>query len=143
MIPDPRPRLEALRLAVETACAACCPAGQYVSPDPRADQHTDRCKRAREALAALPVDVDALKAEVADGHPPSIVKAYRKRLNYIRNAQDERDLYVWKSLEFEKLKKPRDHQHSVRLNDQWRLILEFSGEAPNKALVIVAIEDYH
>jgi proteic killer suppression protein len=77
------------------------------------------------------------------GHAPSIVKAYRKRLNYIRNAQDERDLYAWKSLEFEKLKKPRDHQHSVRLNDQWRLILEFSGDAPNKALVIVAIEDYH
>ena len=77
------------------------------------------------------------------GHSAAIVKAYRNRVNFIRQAQDERDLYVWKSLHFEKLQGNRAHQHSIRLNDQWRLILELEGEAPNKKLVIVGIEDYH
>ncbi len=82
-------------------------------------------------------------ASFTGGWSPAVVKAFRKRMNFIRQALDERDLYAWKSLEFEKLKGPRSHQHSVRINDQWRLILEFNGEAPNKAAVIVSIEDYH
>lgn len=82
-------------------------------------------------------------ASFTDSRPPAVVKAFRKRMNFLRHAEDERDLYAWKSLEFEKLKGARSHQHSVRVNDQWRLILEFDGEAPNKAAVIVAIEDYH
>lgn len=28
----------------------------------------------------------------ASGRPPAVVKAYRKRVNFIRQAQDERDL---------------------------------------------------
>ena len=31
----------------------------------------------------------------------------------------------------------------MRLNDQWRLILEISGTSPNKIIEIVGIEDYH
>jgi toxin HigB-1 len=77
------------------------------------------------------------------GHQPSIVKAFRKRVNFIRQAQDERDLYAWTSLHFERLKGARSHQHSVRLNDQWRVILELEGEGPSKTIAIVAIEDYH
>jgi proteic killer suppression protein len=50
---------------------------------------------------------------------------------------------VWKSLRFEKLQGDRAHQHSIRLNDQWRLIIEFDGTSPNKKIVIVGIEDYH
>jgi proteic killer suppression protein len=77
------------------------------------------------------------------GHSAAIVKAYRNRMNFIRQAPDERDLYAWKSLRFEKLQGNRNHQHSLRLNDQWRLIIEFDGVAPNKKIVIVGIEDYH
>jgi proteic killer suppression protein len=76
------------------------------------------------------------------GHSAAIVKAYRNRMNFIRQAPDERDLYAWKSLHFEKLQ-GREPQHSIRLNDQWRLIIEFEGAAPNKKIVIVGIEDYH
>lgn len=91
---------------------------------------------------------DAYKSLESDpnysgGHSPAIVKAYRNRMNFIRQAPDERDLYAWKSLRFEKLQGNRDHQHSLRLNDQWRLIIEFDGTSPNKKLVIVGIEDYH
>jgi len=74
---------------------------------------------------------------------PAVVKAFRKRVNFIRQAQDERDLYAWTSLHFEKLKGARCHQHSIRLNDQWRLVLELEGESPSKTIAIVAIEDYH
>jgi proteic killer suppression protein len=77
------------------------------------------------------------------GWPPAVVKAYRSRLNYIRQAQDERDLYSWRSLRMEKLQGSRQHQHSLRLNDQWRLVIEFEGNSPKKTIVIVNIEDYH
>jgi toxin HigB-1 len=77
------------------------------------------------------------------GYSPAVVKAYRKRMQVIRAAPDERDFYALKSLHYEKLKGDRSHQHSMRLNDQWRLILELRGEVPNKVVVIVSIEDYH
>jgi Txe/YoeB family toxin of Txe-Axe toxin-antitoxin module len=51
--------------------------------------------------------------------------------------------YAQKSLRFEKLKGKRDHQRSMRINDQWRLILEIEGTAPKKTVRIVGIEDYH
>jgi proteic killer suppression protein len=82
--------------------------------------------------------------EGADGaYQPGIVRAFRMRMQQIRAATDERDFYQQKSLRFEKLKGGRAHQRSMRLNDQWRLILEFRGDGANKVVVIVAIEDYH
>jgi toxin HigB-1 len=77
------------------------------------------------------------------GFQQSLVSLFRRRMQQIRAAADERDFYSLKSLHFEKLKGDRSHQHSMRLNDQWRLILEFEGSAPNKTVVIIAIEDYH
>jgi proteic killer suppression protein len=79
----------------------------------------------------------------SDGHSAAIVKAYRKRMNFIRQAADERDLYGMRSFGFEKLKGDRSHQRSIRLNDQWRLILQFEGDGSTKTVVIVSIEDYH
>jgi toxin HigB-1 len=73
----------------------------------------------------------------------AVVTAYRRRLQIIRAAPDERVFYALKSLHFEKLQGKRSHQHSMRLNDQWRLIVEFEGAAPNKTVVVVGVEDYH
>jgi toxin HigB-1 len=61
----------------------------------------------------------------------------------IRNAVDERDLRELKSAHFEKLVGDREGQYSMRLNDQWRLILEIEGKAPKKKVTIVEIADYH
>ena len=72
-----------------------------------------------------------------------IVKAFRKVMQLLRAAGDERALREMKSLHFEKLSGKRSHQYSVRLNDQFRLILEFEGAAPDKQVVVVGIEDYH
>jgi toxin HigB-1 len=74
---------------------------------------------------------------------PAVVKAFRKRMQAIRAAGDERTFYAMKSWHFEKLKGDRAHQHSIMLNDQWRLVLEFEGQAPSKRVVIKGIEDYH
>jgi len=42
---------------------------------------------------------------------------------FIESAHDERDLYAVKSLRFEKLNGDRRGQSSLRINDQWRLII--------------------
>jgi len=72
-----------------------------------------------------------------------VVRGYRKVMAWIRSADDERDFYALKSLHYEKLKGTRSHQRSMRLNDQFRLILELEQAVPEKIVVVVAIEDYH
>lgn len=77
------------------------------------------------------------------GFSGTIVRKFRQRVQEIRAAPDERVFYQLRSMRFEKLKGTRQHQHSMRLIDQWRLILEFEGTSPNKVAVVVGIEDYH
>lgn len=77
------------------------------------------------------------------GYPHGAVKAFRKRLQGIRSAIGERDFYAMKSWHFEKLKGKRAHQRSIRLNHQFRLILEIKESGSNKQIEIVSIEDYH
>ena len=89
-------------------------------------------------------DLDRLETDgkFDAGFSPGVVKAFRKRMQMIRSAPDERLFYALKSAHFEKLK-GREGEYSMRLNDQWRLILGFVGEAPNKTVVVKGIEDYH
>jgi proteic killer suppression protein len=75
--------------------------------------------------------------------PPSVVRAYRKRINFIRQALNERDLYAWKSLQVKKLQGERRSQHVMRLNDQWRLIFQIKELTTGNQIVIISIEDYH
>jgi proteic killer suppression protein len=77
------------------------------------------------------------------GFEAAVVKAYRKVMQAIRAAPDERDFYALKGLHFEKLEGSRSHERSMRLNKKWRLILELRGEAPSKRVLVKAIEDYH
>ena len=72
-----------------------------------------------------------------------VVRAYQKCMQLIRAAVDERDLYAFKSRRFEKLRGNRVHQHSLRLNGQWRLIVEIERSNPQNVIWIIAIEDYH
>lgn len=77
------------------------------------------------------------------GYDGAVVKAFRKRMQLVRAATDERDFSLMRSLNFERLKGKRQHQFSMRLNDQWRLILELETVGTTKMLLIVGIEDYH
>lgn len=72
-----------------------------------------------------------------------VVRAFRKRMQAICSAQDERDLYALKSNHFEKLKGDRSGERSLRLNAQWRLIVRLEGEHPEKRVVVLSVEDYH
>ena len=91
-----------------------------------------------ESLDRLETD-----ASFSAGFGGTVVKAYRKRMQQIRAATDERTLYAHRSLHVEKLKGPREGQFAMRLNDQWRLIIELHGEAPRKTIYVVEIVDYH
>jgi proteic killer suppression protein len=71
------------------------------------------------------------------------IKGFRKAMQVIRSAVDERDLYNLKGLHFEKMHGTRPHQRSIRFNKQWRLILELKDTAPEKTVRVVSIEDYH
>jgi toxin HigB-1 len=82
-------------------------------------------------------------ASYSAGWSGAIVKAYRKVMQHIRAASDERTFYSRRALHFEKLKDDREGQYSMRLNDQWRLIVELHGTAPNKIVHVVEIVDYH
>jgi proteic killer suppression protein len=90
-----------------------------------------------EELEKLEVD-STFTAGLAQG----LVKAFRKRMQHIRAATDERDFYAMKSLHFEKIKSTPG-LHSMRLNDQYRLLVALEGEAKSKSVRIVGIEDYH
>jgi toxin HigB-1 len=90
-------------------------------------------------------DLDRLEVDPKfdGGYAQAVVKAFRKRMQVIRAAEDERAFYALKSLHFEQLKGERAKQHSMRLNDQWRLILELVGTNTDKIVFVVSIEDYH
>jgi proteic killer suppression protein len=77
------------------------------------------------------------------GFDAAIVKAFRKRMQLIRAAVDERAFYAMKSLHYEKLQGDRSGQCSMRLNDQWRLILRIRQGDDGKSVVVISILDYH
>jgi proteic killer suppression protein len=91
-------------------------------------------------------DLRRLYTEV-DFRPPwmgsDLVNHFRRKMAVVANAADERDLIAMRSLRFEKLIGDRAGQHSIRLNDQWRLILRFRTNDDGRVAVIVELVDYH
>lgn len=90
-------------------------------------------------------DLDRLETDphFTAGLSQDVVRAYRKRMQQIRGFRDERDFQALRSLNFEKLKGDRVGQYSIRLNLQWRLILEIHGDHPCKVVRIIEVVDYH
>jgi proteic killer suppression protein len=93
---------------------------------------------ANQELDRLETDLD-----FNAGFSQAVVRAFRKRMQLIRAAIDERAFHQLRSLRFEKLKGDRSHQHSMRLNRQWRLVVELQKRGRATVVVIVDIEDYH
>jgi len=89
--------------------------------------------------------LEALYNEERDAHkyPPGVVSAFFEVMTIIDSALDERDLYALKGLRYEKLAGERREQHSLRLNRQFRLIVERAQDDDGLYLLIVNIEDYH
>jgi proteic killer suppression protein len=90
-------------------------------------------------------DLQRLEADPAfnAGYSRDIVKAFRKRMQQIRVASNENDLRSVRSLNFEKLKGKRQHEYSIRINDQFRLIFQIKTAEQGNQLVLTGIEDYH
>ncbi len=74
---------------------------------------------------------------------PDVTKQFRKKVAFLYAAADERDLYAYRALRFEKLAGDRVGQHSIRLNDQWRLIIRLARDDAGRLLVVVEVVDYH
>jgi proteic killer suppression protein len=85
--------------------------------------------------------------EEPDLHAPrygtDLVKAIRKKIGIIVAAANEQDLRSMKSLHFEKLVGDRAGQHSMRLNDQWRLVFRLETDDDGRVVVILEVVDYH
>jgi toxin HigB-1 len=91
-----------------------------------------------QSLDRLEID-----ATFSAGYADALVKSYRRTMQHIRAAADERTLYARRSFRFEKLSGDREGQHSLRLNDRWRLIVRICGQSPKKVIHIIEIVDYH
>ncbi len=71
--------------------------------------------------------------------PHNIQNTARRKLRIINNAQDLRDLRIPPANNLEALHMDRQGQHSIRINDQYRICFIWrSGEAYQ-----VEIVDYH
>lgn len=90
-------------------------------------------------------DLDRLEVEPGFtlGLPAAVVVAYRRRIQSIRAATDERDLRAVRGNRFKQLQGDRSHQYSIRLNDQFRLIVEIRSGSPKNTIVVASVEDYH
>lgn len=85
----------------------------------------------------------AIDPNFTGGYDRTIVRSYRMRIQFIEAAADIRDFYGMKSLHFEKLQGKRKGQYSIRLNKQWRLILNFTDTTSGKTAIVISITDYH
>ena len=89
-------------------------------------------------------DLDRLEtdARFTVGFPPAVVKAFRRRMQQMRAAHDQRDFRANKSWNFKK-RPDRPGEFSVRLNDQFRIMLSFDGAGSRQTIVILAVGDFH
>jgi len=84
-----------------------------------------------------------VEADFHAGYPPSVVRGFRKCLQAIRAAVDERDFYASKGLRYEKLRGNLQGLRSLRINKQMRLIVRIDEAQPTKKVVVLRIMDYH
>ena len=73
------------------------------------------------------------------GFPNELFKSARRKLGFLEDAVELRDLRIPPGNHLEALKGNREGQYSIRINDQWRVCFRWSdGNAFD-----VEITDYH
>ena len=73
------------------------------------------------------------------GFPTDLVKVARRKLRYLNAAGDLGDLRSPPGNRLEALLGNRKGQHSIRINDQFRVCFKWTSEGPTE----VEITDYH
>lgn len=71
--------------------------------------------------------------------PPDIQNTARRKLEYLHRARKLRDLLAPPGNRLEVLKGDRAGQHSIRINDQWRICFVWRDDNAEQ----VEIVDYH
>jgi len=84
---------------------------------------------------------EAIHAErrVPKGFPADIAKAARRKLVQVNNAERLSDLMAPPGNRLEALKGDLAGKHSIRINDQWRIIFRWTMAGPEEVEII----DYH
>ena len=89
----------------------------------------------RGGLAALILQ----ERRVPKGFPTNVAKVARRKLVQLNNAKMLGDLAAPPGNRLEALRGDLAGKHSVRINDQWRIVFRWNVEGPEK----VEIVDYH
>lgn len=71
--------------------------------------------------------------------PPELLRVAQRKLDMLNAAKDLRDLRAARGNNLEQLKGKLAAYHSIRINDQWRVIFRWSSAGPDA----VTIVDYH
>jgi toxin HigB-1 len=77
--------------------------------------------------------------ESPKGFPSGILKVARRKLKMVDAAVVLADLRAPPGNQLEALTGDRRGQHSIRINDQWRICFEWTPEGP----IDVEVVDYH
>lgn len=78
----------------------------------------------------------------ATGLPAAVIASARTKLQFIRNAKDERDLRAWASLNF-KRRQGTSGECSIRINDQYRLHFTIDTDSSPIEIEVTFIGDPH
>lgn len=82
---------------------------------------------------------DDKRTKATRAFPPELRRVGRRKLLYLHDASELKDLRVPPGNRLERLKGRGDSRYSIRINDQWRVIFHWEGgNAFN-----VQIVDYH
>ena len=96
-------------------------------------------RRHGESPSAFGLAADALRDRYGKGCPTHLVKRTRAMLSAMNAAAALGDLRFPPGNRLEELRGDRAGQHSVRINDQWRICFMWTDRGPTD----VEIVDYH
>jgi toxin HigB-1 len=82
---------------------------------------------------------DAFNGKAGKGFPADLLKTARRKLQYLNAAVSLDDLRAPPANRLEGLKGDRTGQHSIRVNDQFRICFVWTKEGPEN----VEFVDYH
>jgi toxin HigB-1 len=80
-----------------------------------------------------------LRRRVPKGFPTDVAKVARRKLVQLNNAATLGDLAAPPGNRLEALRGDLAGKHSIRINDQWRVVFRWSDQKPEE----VEIVDYH
>lgn len=72
-----------------------------------------------------------------------VIRAYRKKVQLLGAAKDERDLRQLRGLRLKDLFGTKAGPSSIRLNDQYRLVLRFRTDPEGRVVIVLELVEYH